>query len=168
MCSFKRLFRRRKVDFTYRKGKKGYTLLEVMIAVALLGVVVSMGYAIYLMGVRSYIMSTKKMEVQQNVRSAASFIQRRLLTAAANDVEEIYHNGLKTLRIGDECFNLKDGTLRVNLEFSKPGPHFNPLAEGISHFDFSIDGRRVKVELAGGQEGEDDYFRVEFEVFLRR
>ena len=50
MCSFKRLFRRRKVDFTHRKGKRGYTLLEVMIAVALLGVVVSVGYAIYLMG----------------------------------------------------------------------------------------------------------------------
>ena len=98
-------------------------------------------------------MSTKKMEVQQNVRSAASFIQRRPLTAAADDVEEIYHNGLKTLRIGDECFNLKDGTLRVNMEFSNPGHVFNPLAEGISHFDFLYRRKAVKVELAGGQEG---------------
>lgn len=150
------------------KNKRGYTLLEVMIAVALLAIVVGMGYAIYVMGFRAYIMSTTRMEVQQNVRSAASFIQRRLLTAAADDVEERYINGLKTLKIGNECFNLKDGTLRVNLNCSNPASTPNPLAEGISEFDFVIEGRRVKVELAAGQEGEDDYFKVEFEVLLRR
>ena len=149
-------------------GKRGYTLVEVMIAAALLAVVVGVGYAIYVMGFRAYIMATKRMEVQQNVRSAASFIQRRLLTVAMADVEERYVNGLKTLKIGNECFNLKNGTLRVNLDCSNPTSTPNPLAEGISHFDFFIDGRRIMVELAGGQEGEDDYFSVEFEVFLRR
>ena len=46
-------------------------------------------------------------------------------------------------------------------------PHyFNPWQRHIA-FDFSIDGRQVKVGLAGGQEGEDDYFRVEFGVLRR-
>ncbi|MBM7581270.1 prepilin-type N-terminal cleavage/methylation domain-containing protein [Caldicoprobacter guelmensis] len=149
-------------------GKRGYTLVEVMIAVALLAVVVGVGYAIYVMGFRAYIMATRRMEVQQNVRSAASYIQKRLLTAGAGDVEERYVNGLKTLKIGNECFNLKESTLRVNLDCANPTSTPNPLAEGITYFDFVIDGKQIKVELAGGQEGEDDYFKVEFEVLLRR
>ncbi len=155
------------MDFMSKKRERGYTLLEVMIVVALLAVVVGVGYSIYVMGIRAYTMAVRRMEVQQNVRSAASFIQRRLFTAAASDVEERYVNGLKTLKIGNEGFNLKDGTLRVNLNFSNAGSPYNPLAEGISHFDFAIDGKRITVELAGGEEGKDDYFRVEFEVFLR-
>lgn len=150
-----------------KKSERGFTLLEVMIVVALLAVVVGGSYSIYLMGVKAYVMSTRKIEVQQNVRSAASFIQRRLLTAAVSDVEERYVNGLKTLKIGNEGFNLKDGTLRANLNFSNPDSPYNPLAEGISHFDFAIDGKRITVELAGGEEGKEDYFKIEFEVLLR-
>lgn len=151
-----------------KSNKRGYTLLEVMIAVALLAAVVGVGYAIYVMGFKAYIMSSRRMEVQQNVRSAASYIQRRLLTAAADDVEERYTSGLRTLKIGNECFNLKDGTLQVNLNCANPASTPNPLAEGITHFHFVIDERRVTVELAGGQQEKDDYFKVEFEVLLRR
>lgn len=164
--------------FSCRRGKKGfvrkkrvnrgYTLVEVLIAVALLGVIVSVGYAVYIMGVREYIAFTRRMDVQQNVRLAASFIQRRLLTAATSDVEERYVEGLRSLKIGDDCFNLKGDTLRFNMEFTNPYAPFNPLAEGISKFDFSIEGRRVWVVLAGGNEGQNDYFEVEFEVFLRQ
>ena len=167
MRNIRRLSYKGAMDLTFKK-KRGYTLLEVMMVVALVAVVEGMSYSIYAMGMRTYAMLASKIEVQQNVRLAASFIQRRLFMAAASDVEEIDVNGLKTLRIGNECFNLKDDTLRVNLDYANPSSKPNPLAEGITHFDFVIDGRRVIVELAGGQEGEFDYFELKFGVILRR
>nr|PZN07721.1 MAG: hypothetical protein DIU64_11850 [Caldicoprobacter oshimai] len=149
------------------KYRKGYTLVELLAALALLVAVVGVGYSIYIMGVRGYIVSVKKMEIQQNVRSAASYIQRRLLTASEQEVAELYIDGLKTLKVGNEYFNLKDTTLRVNLEYSSSERTFNPLAEGITEFSFKIEGKRVEVTVAGGVEGKDDYFAVTFEVLLR-
>ncbi|MDN5276951.1 MAG: hypothetical protein PWR01_916 [Clostridiales bacterium] len=149
-------------------GDKGYSLVELLAALAILAVVIGVGYSIYLMSVKGYTLEVSRVEVQQNVRSAASYIQRKLLTASEDEVSIEKRDGLETLKVKDECFNLKDKTLRVNLDCESSMSPFNPLAEGIEEFTFRKDGKKVEVTIGGGDQERGDYFAITFEVLLRR
>ncbi|MCM8900914.1 prepilin-type N-terminal cleavage/methylation domain-containing protein [Caldicoprobacter algeriensis] len=146
----------------------GYSLIELLVALALLSVVVSMGYSLYMMSVKGYARSIDRIDIQQNVRLAASYIQKKLLNASEDEVTvEKKDDGPDILIIGNEYFDLKGTTLRVNHEWPSSAS-FNPMAEGITRFEVDKNGKRVTVSISGGEVGKDNFFPVTFEVFLRR
>lgn len=148
---------------------KGYSLIELLIALALLAVVTAMGYSLYIMSVKGYAKSIDRVDVQQNVRLAASYIQKKLLSASEDEVIVIKGDeSSDALIIGSEYFDLKDTTLRVNHDYRPGSTSFNPIAEGITKFEVEKDGKRVTVSISGGEIGKGNFFPVTFEVLLRR
>ena len=94
---------------------RGYSLIELLAALALLSTVIAMGYSLYIMSVKGYGRSIDRIETQQNVRLAASYIKRKLLNAAGDEVKiEKRGDGTAALIIGSEYFDLRGTTLRVN------------------------------------------------------
>ncbi|MGI6188626.1 MAG: prepilin-type N-terminal cleavage/methylation domain-containing protein [Clostridiales bacterium] len=147
---------------------RGYSLIELLAALALLSTVIAMGYSLYIMSVKGYGRSIDRIETQQNVRLAASYIKRKLLNAAGDEVKiEKRGDGTAALIIGSEYFDLRGTTLRVNHDWPFSSS-YNPMAEGITHFQANKDGNRVVVSISGGEEDKDNYFPISFEVFLRR
>jgi len=62
-------------------NKKGFTLVELMIAIALLGIVMTLGYSYYYYGTRSFSVGESQATVQQEVRTASRTITSEIRNA---------------------------------------------------------------------------------------
>ncbi|NLX70597.1 MAG: prepilin-type N-terminal cleavage/methylation domain-containing protein [Clostridiales bacterium] len=147
---------------------KGYSLIELLIALALLSAVIALGYSMYIMSMKVYGKSVDRINTQQNVRLAASYIKKKLLNASEAEVKvDEKVNGSSILIIGNEYFDLNGTTLRVNHDWPASSS-YNPMAEGIALFEVEKDEKRIVVTIAGGEEGKDNYFSITFELLLRK
>ena len=148
--------------------KRGYSLVELLAALALLATVIAIGYSLYIMSVKGYGKSIDRINTQQNVRLVASYIKRKLLKAMNDEVTvEEKDDGSSVLIIGKEYFDLSGTTLRVNHDWPSSSS-FNPMAEDITRFVAEKDGNRVILSISGGDEGRGNLFSLTFEVLLRR
>ena len=148
---------------------KGITLVEMLIAVALISVVVSLGYMFYFTGFKAFDRNVNRVELQQNVRHSMSFISRRLLNANDADVVVTTISGAPDeLRIGKELFRLTGTTLRVNQDFQNSLSPFNPFAEEITEFESTRVGRMITLTISAGTPQQDDHFSLSTQVLLRR
>lgn len=148
------------------KQNKGITLVEMLIAVALVSVVVSLGYMFYFTGFKAFDRNVDRVDLQQNVRHSMSFISKRLLNA--NDADVVIEGVSDELRIGKERFKLTGTTLRVNHDYLNPQSPFNPLAEGITEFESTRSGRMITLTISAGTPQQDNHFSLSTQVLLRR
>jgi len=151
------------------KRNKGITLIETIIAIALISVVVSLGYMFYFTGFKAFERNVDRVDLQQNVRHSMSFISKRLLNA--NDVDVVVRHiegAPDDLLIGRELFRLTGTTLRVNHDYLNPQSPFNPLAEGIAEFAPKKVGRMITLTISAGTPQQNNYFSLSTQVLLRR
>ncbi|WP_027365945.1 prepilin-type N-terminal cleavage/methylation domain-containing protein [Desulfotruncus alcoholivorax] len=57
-----------------KRNQRGFTLIELVIVLALLSVVIALGYTIYFFGVNSFTMEEAQWKVQTNIQQAGMFI----------------------------------------------------------------------------------------------
>jgi len=151
-----------------KKQNKGITLVEMIIAVALISVVVSLGYMFYFTGFKAFDRNVNRVDLQQNVRHSMSYISKMLLNA--NDAAVVVTtiaNASDELRIGNELFRLTGTTLRVNYDYPATAT-FNPLAEGITGFEVTRTGKMISLTISAGTVQQDDHFSLSTQVLLRR
>jgi len=173
------------------KQNKGITLVEMLIAVALISVVVSLGYMFYFTGFKAFDRNVNRVELQQNVRHSMSYISRELLNAEVNPSDGNSIGGIIRPRTDTQTdinelilwhlvwceqsrrylwrqkkFDLRGTTLQVNynLGFSSP----NPLAEGITEFRVARVGRMITLTISAGAPQQDNHFSLSTQVLLRR
>jgi len=171
------------------KQNKGITLVELIIAIALISVVVSLGYMFYFTGFKAFDRNVDRVDLQQNVRHSVSYISRRLLNAELNPNYGVSvvkpgtdtQNNLNELilwhyvRNENEWRQMKfrlsdadtDTTLRVNYNHLGSSS-FNPFAEGITGFEVARKGRMITVTISAGTVQQDDHFSLSTQVLLRR
>lgn len=65
------------------RNQRGFTLTELLIAMALLGMILSGVFALQQQGMQSYLMGASRVEVQQNARTSLELIVRELRSAQA-------------------------------------------------------------------------------------
>jgi prepilin-type N-terminal cleavage/methylation domain-containing protein len=151
------------------KQNKGITLVEMLIAVALISVVISLAYVFYFTGFKAFNRNVDRVDLQQNVRHSLSFISKRLFNANNSDVVVTTITGAPDeLRIGRELFRLSGTTLSVNHDYLNPLSPFNPLAEGITEFESTRSGNMVTITISAGAVQQDNHFSLSTQVLLRR
>ncbi len=94
------------------KNSRGFTLLELLMALAIFGIVVGAIYTTYLSQQNSYIIQEQVAGMQQNLRAGMFIMERELrLAGYASDVQK--PSGLGIIALGDQDFrdNDNDGTI---------------------------------------------------------
>jgi prepilin-type N-terminal cleavage/methylation domain-containing protein len=157
------------------KQNKGVTLVEMILAVTLIAVVVSLGYMFYFTGFKAFDRNVDRVDLQQNVRHSLSFISRLLLNANNANVEAVAIEAapdmlyIRNERNGQiEAFRLIGTTLSVNYDYLNLQSPFNPLAEGITEFESTRSGNMITLTISAGTEQQNDHFTLSTQVLLRR
>lgn len=78
----------------YLKNKKGVTLIELVLVIALIGIVLQVGYSIFFVGLDSYAVSNNKGFSQQEVRNATMFLESELKYANDFYTQEEVEDGI--------------------------------------------------------------------------
>jgi type IV pilus assembly protein PilW len=95
-----------------RLNRKGVTLIELLIALVICGMVAAGIYQVFIAQSKAYTVQDQVIEVQQSVRSAME-IMLRDLRMAGFDNDSI----LSTVTIPSAVANLKDNDITVNYEY---------------------------------------------------
>lgn len=125
------------------RRQKGNTLMELLIALCLVQIVLSLAYSIYLFGIKGYLQDTSSIENQSNVRIALDHITYNIRRTKKVRILNDY------FVVGDEDYRLKGDNVLMNKD--------NQLAVGISEFTFSIPNPSlayVKITSVPDKKGE--------------
>ncbi len=126
------------------KDKKGFTLPELLIATALLGIVILAIYGIYDFGTKNFIQQTDEITVSTELRNAMDMILtecRKGLTY--QDSDDTIVNTANTV-----AFVVEDNTLkmvktnRMTLDQTK-----TVLGYDVSSIDFDVHDHRIDIKL---------------------
>jgi len=95
-----------------RLNRKGLTLIELLVALAICGMVMAGIYKVFIAQSRAYTVQDQVVEVQQSVRSAMEILLRDLRMAGFDN-----DNVLSTITINSPIANLGDDSITVNYEY---------------------------------------------------
>ena len=153
--------------------EKGFTLIEMLLATVLLGLLAAAIFGFYHFGVRTWQKGIARIDQQQNARAAMELIDRELRFAAwvkiAQNSEVCYKLAGDT---GFDCprhyrrFRLSKGQLLV--EEIRDGKTYscNVVALGVSEINFSgDDSGNISVSLVAGE--NDDAVTMQTSVTPR-
>ncbi|NLI60865.1 MAG: prepilin-type N-terminal cleavage/methylation domain-containing protein [Clostridiales bacterium] len=132
--------------------QRGVTLIELLIAVSLILLILSLAYSIYLFGIQGYINNTTAIENQSNLRIAMEHI-----TYHIRRTNNVSIRG-DLLIVGDENYRLsKDVLMNKN----------NQLATGISEFSFSMPNPSlVYIKISSIPDSNEKTFSLEAYFYL--
>ncbi|WP_442198357.1 prepilin-type N-terminal cleavage/methylation domain-containing protein [Senegalia sp. (in: firmicutes)] len=89
------------------KNKKGFTLIELLLALGLLGIVSTVIFSIFISNINNFERNQKRIEVQQNMRTAVEFISREAMESKGI---EVINKKIKQ----DDFKNHKDKEIEMN------------------------------------------------------
>ena len=117
-----------------RKRKRGFTLLETIITVALVAVVALLMYSFFGQGFRLYTIESESADEQMHLRQVMSDITNK---ARLTDPESISYES-EVLNIGSDAYSLTGNEIVRN---------DTTIASGISEFNVSILNGILSVEV---------------------
>ncbi|MBM7613984.1 PilW family protein [Alkaliphilus hydrothermalis] len=99
----------------YVINRRGFTLVEVLIVVAFVGVLATLAYSLQFFGLKSFVAGGNQANIQQNVRLASTVLRRDLKNATSVGLVE----NSQPLEVDSEAYRLVDDHLiKVNTNFS--------------------------------------------------
>lgn len=110
-------------------GKKGITLVELLLTIAILAVAAGLMYTLFGQGLSLYTIETESADEQQNLRQVLSDITNSARLAGADSIEA--ENNVLT--IGDSVYSLSEQNVLRN---------GTAIAERIVLFEVSIDNTK--------------------------
>lgn len=116
------------------KYKKGFTLIEMLIVIALIAAVSILMYSFFGQGFNLYAVESKSAEEQTNLRNALSDITNRARLTKPSDIN--YDSGI--LNIGADAYTLDGSSMKRN---------GTAIASGISVFNVVTNSGFIEIEL---------------------
>jgi prepilin-type N-terminal cleavage/methylation domain-containing protein len=114
-----------------KSNKKGITLIELLIALVISGVIVAAIYRMFVSQTRSYTVQDQVAEVQQNVRNAMELLVRDIRMAGFNDDKPVMVGGIPVyINPPDPPIVAGDNFISVYYEYNG----------GIRQVTYSLDG----------------------------
>ncbi|QGG46576.1 PilW family protein [Heliorestis convoluta] len=142
----------------YIRNNKGVTLVELLVGIALLSLVMTLGYSFYFFGYNSFATGEVRSDVRQNIRFAADFITQELTYATHVQVLSF---------IPDEDFleddyhyiYVKEGQLTHREAFGEELAPFGNIADRVTldeNLSFSLESHLISFEIKNNSI-EDSY-----------
>lgn len=154
------------------KDKKGLTLVELLVTLAILSLVLSVGYGFYYSISRHYLVGSKQSHVHQNVRLAQDMIEKKIRHAnkiiiiPSGDPPPSSEDGDDYDRI-----YLDDDTNRIMLTVKDGAPQ--DLLQGLSgnvKMELSFEKTEeymVEMTIKGDPDGKNEYVVSSEIIFLK-
>lgn len=138
-------------------NRKGFTLLECILAMAIMSLIFIAAYSLFIFGIRTYEAGRQKVDVQQNVRIAADFIFREVRYARTLDVPS--PSEIRFTFPGDDnhyAIKLKGEEIVLLTNFVE-----NKVAYQIKDLQFFLCDQRgvVGYHILGGE--DDDHYALQ-------
>lgn len=147
-----------------KKGK-GFTLVEFMVSLFILSLLLNIAYTSFNIGIDSYVRTIDNLEIQGNMRFAASFIHNLLLNSELDDItigRDIY--GRRTLLIDRTRFHVRNKILMVEHKYGAGSP--SPLADYITGFEVNNDEGLISVVMTGNKGNGTEPISITIKVYF--
>ncbi|MGB9792529.1 MAG: PilW family protein [Thermacetogeniaceae bacterium] len=162
------------------RSTRGFTLIEILVALTIISFVVTGISLLYLSGYRSYVRERDRIEVQENLRIAASRMVSKIRAArpetiAPENLDEVPASHIEFLLSSSG----KSSGYRLDKKVGESSGEIEEKVEGASGFTwlpitagvvtdllFAMDGNRVTI-IIEGEKGKSGKVRLMTEVNLR-
>lgn len=149
-------------SYSFRcNGEKGFTLLEVLLALAISAMVFQVAYTLLFTSYTSFKRISAMVDAQENVRLAMGHIMRSLRQVAHGSQVTVDTDN-HALIVDNRRFYLNNGSLYEEIDGTT-----NELAYGITQFSVSRDGLKVVITITG-QNSQGRGFSLSSSHVLRR
>ena len=135
------------------KNRKGFTLIELMIVLALLGVIITSAFSVFSFGFKSFNAQTDNIDNQSKVRHAINDISKEIRRISA---PVITISGAE-IDVDGVVYKLQGSTLMKN---------GNELVSGIKSFNPSILDKKITLKLTS-QAKRGREFTLTSEIYVR-
>lgn len=134
-------------------NKKGVTLIELIIVLSILAVVITLGYSIFIFGIKNFTIQTANANNQSNVRYATSFISKEIRKA---DSVSISSNEITI-----------DGTVTYKLHSNVIMRNTNELVSDIASFNVERVGNRIILEITSVPNASGRNVSLSSKIYIR-
>ncbi|NNU75974.1 PilW family protein [Clostridium estertheticum] len=139
------------------KDKRGFTLIELIIVVALLGIVITMGFSVLSFGYKSFNSQTDTTDNQSNVRYAISDITKQIRCA----------DPTKTIVIANGIVNIDEGRVIYKLQGSTLLKNDKQFINGIKEFIPLMVVDKITLKITS-QPKRGREFTLTSEIYVRK
>jgi len=143
-----------------RHGDKGFTLLEVLLVLAISAIIFQIAYTLLFAGYASFKRISASVDVQENVRLAMGYIMRMLY--ASNSADVVLNEGKHQLAVNGSLFYKSGNSL-----YEQRDGIANEIAYNISDFIVEQDGANIRITIKS-DDGRGHAFSLSSEYALRR
>ncbi len=149
-----------------RKNRKGFTLLELLIALALLTVVVFMLLSLFDFGSKTFIQQSDEITASAEIENAMDRILTELRKAARYNTESNQIVGSRY----DSVIRLDGSTLKMIRTYHNSGERYEiVLCYDISSITFDMESDKIKIGIYSNKKNsKGEYIKLESEYFLRQ
>jgi prepilin-type N-terminal cleavage/methylation domain-containing protein len=141
------------------KNCSGMTLIELIVSIGIMAMILTVIFAFFSAGIKSWILADTQMEIQQNARIAFDWISRDL--KIAKDYEIIAEDKIKIIPYEGATMTYYKSGRQLILERNKG---HNPIANHIEHLKFEkMPDTTVNIDL----KVEKDSYKVELSTKVK-
>ena len=140
----------------YINNVRGFTLTELIGAIAIMGIVIIAVFSVFSFGIKNFTMQADSIDHQSNLRQAMNYITKEIRKA---DGESKDDNILTITKDGiDDEYKLDGHILKKNTD---------QLAQDIQSFQVETDGDKVKITITSvqGENGQSE--SLSSEIIIR-
>lgn len=139
------------------KNKRAFTLIELILVIALIGIVLSMIFSPIIFSFKNFNNQSEKANVISDARATMDFLTREIRKADPETVD--VDDG--SLKIGSEHYELEDKIL-YKREKKNEKKNEKKVIEGIDNISIKIDADKITIEIT-----IEDY-ELSSEIYLRK
>lgn len=141
--------------------RKGFTLIEVLMAVALFSVLVAVVFSMYFVGTKTFSIAVDQSFIQKQARTAADFISKELRTAKAISIDPMSFSG-------EDCYILqlkdKNGERYLVKTTKQGGQQSDAFVVPLSEMTFSSNNSNMLSVYV--KAGDIRMYEINFDVRL--
>lgn len=155
------------------KDDKGFTLIEVVVAIAILAAVILSIMSFQVSGVKGFARESTTAINQTKVRRASNDIIRELRRASTSKINlgalELNYSDGKRTRI---FYDTSSESIIMSYSIKEPSGTYTDLytsvlVEGISTFTYSITGKKVSIKIESNENSEGTTYKLETKITIR-
>jgi prepilin-type N-terminal cleavage/methylation domain-containing protein len=141
----------------------GFTLIEMMISMALIAVIAALAYTVLFQGISHFTAESEEVEAQSNVRYALSYLSRQIRKGESVSVVDPY-NAYGAALCVDDTYYYYHGQMVYE---KRPSGSPIPLVAGIAAMNLSQSESRITMTITSIADSRGHTVTETMEIFLR-